>query len=135
MNFVQWNEDNYSVNIPEIDNEHKQIVAYINELYDAHCSKENRTVLEEIIDKLIDYTNTHFQHEEELFEKYEYPEANSHIDEHNNLRTQVVQFKNDFKANKIELCHDVFMFLQLWLYNHIQESDKQYAPYLLERMK
>ena len=133
MSFLKWNE-NYSVHIPEIDNEHKQILYYINDLYDAHHAGKDHEALDTILDNLIDYTNTHFKHEEDLFEKFGYENANAHIEEHKALKQQIISFQKEFRENNVELTNEVFLFLQLWLANHIQESDKDYEPFLRDKL-
>jgi len=52
MSMVQWSEE-YSVEIQEIDEQHKCIVSYINELYEALARKESRDIVVDVIHKLV----------------------------------------------------------------------------------
>jgi hemerythrin len=73
MAMVTWN-DNLSVNVAEIDLQHKKLVGLINELFDAMKIGKGKDVTGKILDGLISYTATHFTQEERYFDKFGYPD-------------------------------------------------------------
>jgi len=77
MPFMVWN-DQLSVSIEAIDTDHKQLVAILNELYDAIHAGHGREAVTEIIERLVDYTRYHFAREEELFSSTGYLDAAAH---------------------------------------------------------
>ena len=88
----------------------------------------------EILKKLADYTEFHFRYEQDLFDKFDYPETAEHVKIHENLVSQVLEFKSQFENGKASLTMDLMEFLTKWLKNHILETDKAYVPFLQEKM-
>lgn len=72
MAFFNW-DDLGSVNIERIDNQHKKLVSYLNELFEAMRAGKGNEVLEKILNALLSYTNTHFASEEKLTQTHGYP--------------------------------------------------------------
>ena len=68
MATITWS-DNLSVNIKEIDTEHKKLINMINELHSAMGSGKGREAMERSLPGLVDYTKTHFAYEEKLFQQ------------------------------------------------------------------
>jgi hemerythrin-like metal-binding protein len=126
--YIPW-EDKYSVNIEEIDEEHKQLVHMINELYSAMETGRGKEVLSLILDKLIDYVKTHFTAENILMEEISYPGREEHKKEHSNFIKKVLGFQKSFKEGKYGLSVEVIFYLKEWLMTHIMESDKKYSGF------
>ena len=64
---MEWNE-RYNIGIDVIDNQHRQILDYINALEHIRISGQ-RDKIKEALDDLIDYTQSHFSFEENLLEQ------------------------------------------------------------------
>jgi hemerythrin-like metal-binding protein len=77
---------------------------------------------------LIGATASHFETEERYMIHYHYPERDAHIKEHS-------QLVNDAKKFREQLCNagDTLNLQSIrdWLLNHIQNSDKPLADFLL----
>lgn len=67
---IEWN-DSYLLGVPEIDQQHKHLIAIANELYDVATGDESvyETKMPVILKKLTDYTVYHFSMEEPLQKK------------------------------------------------------------------
>ncbi len=63
MAFIAWT-DELSVDIGEIDEQHKKLINMINDLSYAMSKGKGRDVIEAILVGLRDYTVEHFAHEE-----------------------------------------------------------------------
>ena len=130
MPLMSWNEK-MSVGVAVIDEEHKKLVAMLNELYDGMQSGKAAESLGKVLDGLIAYTAAHFKHEEDLFAKTGYPAAAAHKKEHDELTKQVLAVQAKYKAGVTgTLSMEVMSFLKNWLITHIQGSDKSYGPHL-----
>jgi hemerythrin-like metal-binding protein len=129
MALLQWDQE-YSVNIPDLDEQHKKIFSLIDTLHDAMCAGKGRVVVGTVLTDLLDYTATHFAHEERLFAEYAYPQAEIHMAEHEKLVQQVKAFKAKYDAGNAQITVDVMLFLKNWLNNHIHVLDKKYSAYL-----
>ena len=126
MALINW-ESSFSVNIAEIDTQHKKIIGFINELNDAMKEGKGKEVLSAILNELINYTATHFKYEEQYFEKFGYPETEAHKQHHANLVQEVVSFRDNFQSGKLGVTVEVLSFLIGWLKNHILVEDKKYT--------
>lgn len=129
MALFSWSNE-YSVNIKEIDEQHKVLINLINELHDKMKIGKAKEILGGILDELVDYTIYHFKHEENLFTSHGYPDSDLHKTVHKGLVKQVKDLKNDFESGKTILSMDIMNFLKGWLGNHIQGTDKKYSSYL-----
>ena len=130
MPLMTWNEK-MSVGVVALDNEHKKLVAMVNELYDGIQAGKGTDALARVLDGLISYTAAHFKHEEEFFAKTGYPATAAHKQEHDALTKQVLDVQAKYKAGATgTLSLEVMNFLKNWLINHIQGSDKRYGPHL-----
>lgn len=127
-----WN-DEYSVGIPEIDEQHRRLFDLINRLYDETMQGRSDEVLGTTLKELVDYTQTHFGFEEKLMQAAAYPAFREHQQEHIRLVKEVSDFiaKTPHKSRNV-IANELITFLFDWLTGHILETDKKYAPYLTE---
>ena len=70
MALFNWSEK-FILGIPEIDQQHKQIVDLINKLSDLRNKEADNEGLDELINELISYTKTHLSYEENLLKQHE----------------------------------------------------------------
>ena len=117
--------DSYDTGIGEIDNQHRQIVEYINQLSAAH-KKNDLRMLGEVIEGLVDYTMSHFAFEESLMEEAEYPFATAHKKIHEMFIRRVEKFQQSFKGGE-DVTEEFYTLLKRWLIQHIQRDDMAYT--------
>ena len=129
MPLITWNET-LSVNVQEIDSQHKHLVELINQLHDAMSQGRGREVMGKVLEGLIDYTRTHFATEERLMAAHAYPGQPRQKAEHDALTKKVLDLQSQFLAGQGVLTLEVMKFLKDWLSNHILEVDKQFGVYL-----
>ena len=123
--YWQW-DSSLSVGIDVIDNQHKRIVEYINEISDARDRKDHAAV-GAILDSMIDYTLTHFTFEESLMERAGYPILREHKLVHESFAKRMLQHKKRFTEGD-DVTRQLSTDLQMWLTNHIKRDDKDYTP-------
>jgi hemerythrin-like metal-binding protein len=126
--YLEWNES-FSVGIKRIDEEHRQIIRFINELYDAIHTKKDAAVTANILGGLIEYTMTHFTNEEALMREHGYPAFEKHRDQHDDLFVKVNEYKKRFEADHHGLAGELLEFLKDWLVRHILHTDKAYTDF------
>jgi len=126
MSYWSWSPS-LSIGIDEIDNQHRRIVDYLNDLDVAHHSGD-RDKVSQVLLGLMDYTKTHFNFEESLLEKSGYPLTDSHKKVHETF----VLHMNDYHTkhnNGEDITRQLMSELRIWLTNHIKKDDADYAPY------
>jgi hemerythrin len=128
MEIVSWNE-NLSVGVKEIDDQHKQLINMLNDLFVAMSKGEGKAILKEMVQKLADYTKDHFREEERLMEVYCYNGYEMHKKEHDVFVKKVNDFQKKFNDDHLSSV-EVADFVQGWITNHVMKTDKLYAPFM-----
>lgn len=128
MELIPWN-DNYKVNIQEIDNQHKGLFMLLNGLHDSMMAGKAKDELDDVLDHLVDYTKKHFAAEEKLMVKFAYPDYDKHKLEHDSFVQKVDHFKEEIGAGKRIISAEILTFLRDWLVNHILKTDKEYQSF------
>ena len=127
--FVEWS-DSLKLGVPIIDEQHRMLCSYINDLYRAVRSRADRSVIGRIIEQLKGYTVAHFTSEEQFFKHSDYPKTAQHIDIHKKFVNRLEEIEQDYKNGKKDVGPDLLSFLKDWLIKHIQGTDPTYLPYI-----
>ncbi|MBI4848457.1 MAG: bacteriohemerythrin, partial [Nitrospirae bacterium] len=89
MSLVTW-EETMSVNVKEIDDQHKKLISLINELHEGIQSGEEKNILGDVLEELINYTRYHFSAEERRMKQFSYIGYLEHKIEHDDLTDKVM---------------------------------------------
>jgi hemerythrin len=129
---VEW-DDKYSVRIPFIDEQHKQLIALTNELYRACLSggEAAKAQFKETARGVVDYINYHFSAEEKMMETIAYPEIAEHKKEHETLVKQIVEDVKRFEEGSRFVPNTFVRTLKDWILAHIAVSDTRYSEYIM----
>jgi hemerythrin len=133
MPFMKWNPD-LEIGIREVDEQHKMLVNMINELHDSILDGSDQEKMNDTLTGLLFYAETHFESEENLFDKYGYPEANKHIKEHNDFIMKITDNFEKLKKGNLVLSVDIAKFLKDWLSNHVMIKDKKFKTFLKNKV-
>lgn len=128
MSKIEWKQS-YSVGIDEIDEQHKELIALINDLQEALDQSKGNEVISDIINKVVDYTHYHFDHEEKLLEKKSYPDLAEHKKVHAQYRADMQQLKEQFESSDMFFKPKLVRKLMMWLRTHIMETDMRYSQH------
>jgi len=133
MPFMVWN-DRLSINVSAIDDDHRRMIETINELYDAIRGDYSKDVLGGILHRLVDYTQYHFEREENLFSQTAYPTASEHSREHADATAWIRQMRDDYAGcTAAAPSLKMISFLKDWLFDHILGSDHRFGEFLNSR--
>ena len=120
----------YEIGIDEIDEQHRQLVAIINELSDAMMNRRGYLTVPHILERLGDYIQFHFTNEEEIMRETKYPALDEHCQEHLAMTTKVLEFKRNYSKDHEINASEVLNFLCDWLKEHIVVSDKKLKAHI-----
>ncbi|MDJ0806841.1 MAG: bacteriohemerythrin [Gammaproteobacteria bacterium] len=129
---LSWS-DELSVGIQEIDEQHKVLVALLNDLHNAVLSRHGREAVGPILGRLAEYTRIHFAVEESLMRILDYPRYEEHKEEHVSLIKEVNELHRKFNDEGLNISMNLLHFLKDWLGEHIIHSDRDYGPFFLSR--
>ncbi len=128
-----WN-DSFDTGLPEIDAQHKYLVALLNQLANHLAYKNQSATLEDIFNQLTDYAIYHFETEEAIWQQYFNDDEwrTAHQVKHENFIRNIVKVKSFGNTNNYdEVMENVVTFLTQWLAFHIIEEDKCMATVVL----
>ena len=129
MAFIDWS-NSLSVDIKELDDQHKKLIELINQLNDAMKVGKGKDVIGKVLGSLIAYTQSHFATEERLMQAHSYPSYIIHKKAHDDLTKQALDLQKKFETGNLAITIEVMGFLKDWLSKHIMNTDKQYSPFL-----
>lgn len=122
---LEWKKE-YSVKVKEIDSQHKELIRIINQLYDDIYAGKPKKNLEEILNKLEEYTHIHFSTEERYFDRFKYEKNIEHKNIHNDFKEKIKILNQRFKHDGKNVSTELIDFLEDWLLNHIMDEDHKY---------
>ncbi len=133
---IQW-ESQYELGIKSIDDQHKKLIEITGHLSELLTNATNgEDIYDEmvaIIESLTQYTISHFQFEEALFHRYDYPSKEAHIEEHNKLISEISAL--DLRAideDQVAYGKKILKFLITWVFKHISGSDFLYRDLMIK---
>jgi len=118
--------------IEVIDIQHRRIVAYVNQL-EVAIQSGDRVQVGQVIEQLVDYTQSHFGFEEAMMEEAGYKFLKPHQKVHELFVRRVTDFT--IRAAKGEdVAKDLHSVLTKWLLNHIASEDHDYSKQVLQML-
>jgi hemerythrin len=129
MALIDWS-DEHNVNVREIDDQHRQLVALVNQLHEAMKLRGGKEAIRRRLGDLIRHTQVHFSTEERLMSDTGYPEYGRHKAEHDALLRQVVNLERQVHEGDLLLSFGVALDLRAWAIGHITFSDKPLGLFL-----
>jgi len=124
-------KDEYLYGIDLIDQQHIHLVYLLNRLNLAINSDQEPKRILALFDQLLDETRLHFVSEEELLERYQFPELLEHKAGHLKLLASLTELNTLFhkQGGKFIALQDI----KAWILNHIQYANKDAVTFLLAR--
>ena len=132
MKDLIWDKS-LSVQVDEIDNDHRMLVELFNILNHSIEDGESVEYIEAVVEELICGTVWHFRHEERLMLKYGYAGLAEHRAEHEELVVSAKRLQRDLLLKHSVSVEDI-KFLEHWLTGHILTSDMEMAAFLCKVM-
>ena len=124
--YMKWTDD-LSVNVIELDEQHRKLIEMINLLYNSIKDATDRQAISLLLIGLANYAAGHFAEEEKYMSLFNYHGCEQHKKEHEAFKARVLEFKEKFENGKASLSEEVMVFMQEWLAKHIKGTDKKYT--------
>lgn len=129
---MNWRSE-YNTGIDVIDDQHKRILDYINQIEDVRFTRD-RNQIKEVLDNIIDYTQSHFTFEESLQDEAGYKYRVPHKRVHDLFIKKIEDYRDRFMMGQA-IEDELHQILTKWLINHIQHDDADYVGAVKENMK
>jgi hemerythrin len=131
MNVVKmltWRPE-YSVGIPEIDEQHRHLFEIANNLTLSVGDGTPERVMRDTINELRQYIMDHFHLEERIMEEIGYQHFTEHVDMHAVMTVRLKLLEKNLLAGKLRPV-ELVEFMESWLTEHIIMDDMRYVPAL-----
>jgi hemerythrin len=125
----EWS-NRYSVDVHDVDDQHKHFVDIVNALYEAMEHDKGPSVLVDTMEALAAYAEAHFKLEQKYMLECRYPDLDRHVEAHEEFcqmlrRLQECVRTEDPKLFTVRLA----AFLREWIMEHVQREDKRLFEY------
>lgn len=133
MKDLVW-DNTLSVQISEIDEDHRRLVDLFNLLGHAVEEDVSPEYIDALLEELIACTVWHFRHEERLMLRYAYEGLDEHRAEHDELVRSVKALQEQRRQEGTGISTEDIEFLEHWLTGHILGLDMDLGAFLSEVM-
>jgi hemerythrin-like metal-binding protein len=126
-------KDEYSVNVHEIDEQHKQILEIINHLMDiiSELPKKEEDI-KNVIHDLVVYKTNHFATEDKYFHRFNYEGTVEHKIAHKRFDEKMDTLARKYKKDAVGHAFALIDFLEDWFISHIMRTDHKYITFFNE---
>ena len=131
---IAWSEA-FDVGIPEIDNQHRDLIETFNRLVDTLHSEEGQVLPLVIMNELTGKVKVHADYEEKLMRTSGHPETDLHAEEHRSFIRDIEDLSQRMlTAGKPELQHGSLKILGQRLVDHtLAGTDRDLVAHLKAR--
>jgi hemerythrin len=130
---ISWN-NNLLTGVDLIDKQHKELFHRFDSLLSACNQGKGKDEVMRLLQFLDDYIREHFDAEEQLQVKHNYPQYGEHKAQHITFVADVDRLKKQFvnEGATLPLVIQTNQALVAWLIQHISNVDVAFARYLKE---
>ncbi len=126
---IKWDND-FSVGNTIVDQQHLRLLTIINDFLENLNQHLDSEAVSNTLTEITEYAIMHFQEEEQLMKRSNYPELNKHKKVHQKYMEKNVQLCFAAMTSVEELHVVVKKHLFDWWYNHILHTDIKYKSYV-----
>ena len=121
MTLITWRKE-FETGIPEVDHEHRELVALINRLADDIAAGADKERVQSFLGEVFARIAAHFALEESVMRKHGYDEYEDHKAEHENLLDEIRDIMDDFEDEK-QTTSSLAGRLEAWFSRHFETHD------------
>ena len=134
MALLSWS-DQYLIGNAQIDAEHEELFRLINEFHGLWSENRKQEDIARVLNRLVAYTQIHFQHEEQIMAAAGYPKLEDHQNVHVAMVETIFKLQQSFEDKGLHLEMDTMKFVKAWLVEHILENDYLFRDYLARKTR
>jgi len=129
MRIFEWS-DAYAVDVPKVDEEHRQIFRLCDDLQRAMMAGAPSSEVQLIVDHLVIHAAKHLSHEERMMREAGYGLYAWHRRQHHTARARIKVLERRIRRGDRDAAIDLLDFLFAWLTDHIRLTDRMMGAYL-----
>ncbi|HEX9647130.1 MAG TPA: bacteriohemerythrin [Alphaproteobacteria bacterium] len=125
MTLVEWKPE-FSLGIPAVDHEHRELIALINELHAGLETAAGRDSVIAFFGEIYARISAHFALEEAIMRERAYDQYGEHKAQHEDLLDQIRDIMDDFEAGAYDDYQDrLSSALAAWFTDHFKTHDSR----------
>ncbi len=129
-------KDEYKIGVELVDQQHQELFKRLGDFIQTVRSdkekSEKKVEVEKTLNFMGEYVVTHFDAEEALQKKYNYPDFENHHQIHEDFKAEVAEFKQKYQESEYD--EDFVMQfsgrLLTWLINHVATTDQDIGEHI-----
>jgi hemerythrin len=129
MSLINW-KDEFSVGVPDVDHEHQQLIALINELHEKMLSPDRDVAIEEFLGEIYAQISAHFALEEKIMRERRYDQYEDHKEDHERLLDEIRDIMDEYEENSAFSDEALANALQVWFTEHFKTRDARLHSHL-----
>jgi hemerythrin len=129
MTLLKWKPD-YSLGIPAVDFEHREMIGMINNVYANLDENSNPEEIESALEDIYAGISSHFALEERHMRDARYEEYEEHKDEHEDLLDQIRDLMDGFAEDPASGRENLQKSLSDWFSKHFATFDARLHHHL-----
>lgn len=122
MSLLQW-KDEYMVGITEVDHEHRELIALINELHENAKADPDIDRVLEALGEIFALISAHFALEEKMMRETHYPAYGDHKEDHETLLDDLRDIMDDVEDDGSFDEQQLSIDLNRWFSDHFRTHD------------
>lgn len=122
MVLLEWKTE-YSVGIASMDDEHREMIDLINDVYEKLGSMPDADKIESCLEEIFNTISLHFALEERIMRDSGYSEYEDHKDDHEELLDQIRDLMDGFATEPDEGSRLLKLHLSDWFGKHFASFD------------
>jgi len=129
VKLLEW-QDKFSVGVPEVDHEHRELIRLINSLHESLAQPQSAERIRSALGEIHAGISAHFALEEKNMQSWRYPDYADHKRDHESLLDELGDLMD---ASEHEAPVDPHAFgakLNAWFETHFQTHDARLHSYL-----
>jgi hemerythrin-like metal-binding protein len=129
MVLIEWKTE-FEVGIPDVDHEHQEIIALINDLHEA-MSGENATIsVMDFLGEIYAHIAAHFALEEKIMRTNRYDQYADHKSDHERLLDELRDIMDDYEENAYFSDEEFASHVERWFTEHFKTRDARLHKHL-----
>ena len=122
MMLIEWKEQ-YSLGVPEVDHEHRELIDLINELYASVIGSGSDLTVADFLGELYARVGAHFALEEKIMRDNNYDEYRDHKSDHERLLDDIRDLMDDYEDGAYVDVEAFGRRLDEWFGDHFRTRD------------
>lgn len=124
MPLIEW-KDEYSLGVPDVDEEHRGLIDLINTLYDTVRTGEHDADVSEFLGEIYARIASHFALEELLMRRHDYDEYQDHKKDHEKLLEEIRDIMDEYEDRELLDVETLSRRLEAWFSEHFRTKDSR----------